>query len=133
MMKFCARKAGMRYFSLGSEPICTVFHVLQNCDIKINNKGMNKFIVLDCGGGTIDASCIEVSGDRQSINELNFSETLFCGGLKVDEKFMKLLKELLPQELLLSMDNKPGEWVRQRHEFVNAKFTVPVEFDDYRM
>ena len=55
MMNYCAKQAGMEYFSFGSEPICTVFHVLQNCDVKLNPKGPTKFIVLDCGGGTVDS------------------------------------------------------------------------------
>eukprot|EP01084_Bolivina_argentea_P057305 104706_1 len=79
MMKHCARAAGMKYFSLGSEPICTVFHVLQGTDIQIkNNKSnANQFIVLDCGGGTIDASMVSI--EDQYINELHFGEGLFTG------------------------------------------------------
>ncbi len=82
MMKDCACKAGMKYFSLGSEPTCTVFHVLNNTDIKLNSKlGNNQFIVLDCGGGTVDASCVEIRADTGQVNELHFSEGIRCGGL----------------------------------------------------
>ena len=131
MMKSCARRAGMRHFALGSEPICTVFHVLQKCEVKLSQRANSKtkFVVLDCGGGTVDASCVEVSADKQGISELHFGEGLFCGGLAIDDKFNALLKQMLPRPLLHKV--RKGDWVRQRHIFVASKFTLPLQFDEF--
>merc|ERR1719445_1123285 len=53
------------------------------------------------------------------------------GGLDIDTKFMQLLKELLPQDITEPVEKKQAaQWMRQRQEFVAAKFNVPYELED---
>ena len=133
MMKYCAKEAGMVYFSLGSEPVCTAFHVLQNCDIKLNSRGPTRFIVLDCGGGIVDAAYIQVSEDKHNIQQLHYSEGIRAGGLDIDDKFEEILQKLLSTEIYELMGNK-AFWVKQRAEFMASKFLLSLPnqgFDNY--
>eukprot|EP01084_Bolivina_argentea_P100045 179718_1 len=130
MMKICAIQSGMKYFELGSEPVVSAFHVVSDTDWTQNEQKENKFIVLDCGGATIDASCIQIL-DNKYIKELHFSDGIRCGGLDIDNKFIKIIQHLLPKHLINKIKKeRPGQWIRQRHEFSMAKFNVPLDLDE---
>ena len=86
---------------LGSEPVVSAFYVM-NTDQKGGDfqiKPKDKIMILDCGGGTIDASCIEITSKSHDLAELHHGDGIRAGGLDIDTKFMKLLKELLPQDI----------------------------------
>ena len=100
MMKPCARDAGMAHMELGSEPIMSTFHVLNEHWKDFPLKQNDNFLVLDCGGGTIDAACIKIVSKNMDLRELHHGEGIRTDGLDVDEKFLGLLGELLPKEII---------------------------------
>ena len=85
---------------LASEPIVSTFHVLnaQGKDFKL--KQNDNFLVLDCGGCTIDAACFTITSQNMDLSEPHLGEGIRAGGLDVDEKFQELLCELLPKEII---------------------------------
>merc|ERR1712130_436494 len=130
-MKRCARQAGMKHFELGSEPIVSTFHVLnaQGKDFRLRTN--DKIMILDCGGGTIDAACIEIQSASFDLSELHHGDGIRCGGLDVDKEFVKILNELLPNDIIDPIKtSQPAQWMRQKQEFVLAKFSCPLELDD---
>ncbi|KAG0580945.1 hypothetical protein KC19_4G212300 [Ceratodon purpureus] len=67
------------------------------CQMKLTdhewNKG-DKFLVVDCGGGTVDLVLHEKlgSGSSVSVREVQESSGDLCGGYQVDEEFFRFLK-----------------------------------------
>eukprot|EP01084_Bolivina_argentea_P255730 430259_1 len=128
MMKYCARKAGMTHFELGSEPIASTFHVLNCKGSQFKLRTNDKIMILDCGGGTIDVACITVESDKFDLSELHHSDGIRAGGLDVDTQFEYLLSELLPKDVINTIKTcQPHQWIRQKQEFVLAKFSCPLE------
>merc|ERR1719204_1772361 len=132
MMKQCAAAAGMKHMELGSEPVVSTFYVMNSSqkggDFQI--KAKDKILILDCGGGTIDAACIQITNRNHDLAELHYGDGIRAGSLDIDDKFMALLRELLPSDIIEPIESqKTGEWTRQRQEFVTAKFSVPFELE----
>eukprot|EP01083_Nonionella_stella_P084855 234985_1 len=141
----CAHKAGIKHCGVVSEPICTLFRAMDTEDDRINKED-RQFIVLDCGGRTTESSYVDLSdltadgqnknekeseSDSDSDSEFGFSDTIFCGGNAVDDKFISLFKTLFPQECLDIINDRPTEWIRLKREFSDAKSSVPLELDDW--
>ena len=99
-MKKCAKGAGMKHFELGSEPIVSTFHVMNAQGKDFRLRPHDKIMILDCGGGTIDAACIEIQSTQFDLSELHHGDGIRAGGLDVDNEFMKLLNELLPEDVV---------------------------------
>ena len=100
MMKSCAKKSGMKHFELGTEPIVSTFHVLNSQGKDFRLKAHDKIMILDCGGGTIDAACIEIESSQYDLSELHHGDGIRAGGLDVDKKFIDLVHELLPDDVV---------------------------------
>ena len=100
MMKSCARKAGMARFELGSEPIVSTFYVLNTQGKDFRLRAHDKLMILDCGGGTIDAACIEIETSSWDLSELHHGDGIRAGGLDVDKKFIDLIQNLLPEDVV---------------------------------
>ena len=128
IMKLCARKAGMIELELGMEPVTSTFYALNADKENIRISSGSKFIVLDCGGGTIDASCMKIVNINNDMSELYHGDGIMCGGLKVDQKFLEYFEELFPKDIILKGKvKKPGHWVKQRKEFVQSRWFVPYD------
>ena len=84
MMKSCARKAGMKHFELGSEPIVSVFYVINALKQDMKLQANDKLMILDCGGGTIEVACIEIQSTQFDLSELHHGDGIRAGGLDVD-------------------------------------------------
>eukprot|EP01084_Bolivina_argentea_P124749 221038_1 len=112
----------MIHFELGSEAIASIFHVLnaQGKDFRLQKD--EKVIVLDCGGGTIDASCISMKSSFDLL-ELPFGDSIRTNELEIVKEFMKLLCELLPSDIIIDSD----QWKRQKQEFILAKNQCPAD------
>eukprot|EP01083_Nonionella_stella_P172601 592889_1 len=131
MMKFCAREAGMKHFELGSEPIVSTFHVLNAQGKDFRLKPSDKIMILDCGGGTVDAAMLQIESAQGDLSELHHGDGIRAGGLDVDKEFITLLSELLPNDIIDPIKtSQPAQWMRQKQEFVLAKFSCPLELDD---
>ena len=100
MMKSCARRAGMIYFSFALEPIVSVFYVLNTQGKDFRLRAGDKLVVLDCGGGTIDAACVEIETSQWDLSELHHCDGIRAGGLDVDKKFIDMMQSLLPEDLV---------------------------------
>ena len=134
IMKLCAKNAGMIDFELGMEPITSTFYALNVSKQGMKMKRNTKFIVLDCGGGTIDAACMKASkinNDEDTfieLGELFHGDGIMCGGLKVDHKFLEYFEELFPKDIILKGKiDKPGHWIEQRNQFVHSRWFVPYD------
>jgi len=134
LMKSCAHKAKMTNMELGSEPVVSAFYVMNSNqkggDFQIRQR--DKIMILDCGGGTIDASCIEITSKSHDLAELHHGDGIRAGGLDIDTKFMNLLGDLLPEDVIAPVQRQQAaQWMRQRQEFVQAKFTVEYDLEDF--
>ena len=150
-MKWCAEQAGMPNVSIALDCHSTIFHVM-NCEFFINVEAGERIMILDCGGLTVDASCISINPGTGFV-DVDHSESIQTGSLLIEYKFLQLLKQLLPPditgplhlvlylfgsrllkfelEFLLHLDgaekHQMRQWLRQRQEFVSASTTVPFE------
>ncbi len=135
-----AGAAGMVHFELGSEPIVSTFHVLNSQGKDFRLRANDKIMILDCGGGIIDAACISIEpidaenessnnngGFKYNLSELHHGDGIRAGGLDVDKAFVELLTKLLPNDIIEPIvTNQPAQWMRQKQKFVLATFSCPL-------
>ncbi|XP_060582273.1 heat shock 70 kDa protein 12B-like [Ruditapes philippinarum] len=59
----------------------------------------DKYMILDCGGGTVDITVHEIQEDS-TLRELAKANGGECGGTQVDEKFISLLNDLFGPDVM---------------------------------
>eukprot|EP01084_Bolivina_argentea_P220213 373242_1 len=119
IIKYCANKIGMKHLIVVDQTVCTSLYGLQECDVT-----QNKVIVLDVGE-TVDASCIDIR-----VSSIVHNDYIFCSASRIDDQFIDLLQQVLPQQVLVKMNEKPKVWIKQRQHFLSSKFTLPIDFDE---
>lgn len=84
------------------------------------------FIVVDCGGGTVDVTSHRVVGvDPLSLSSLSMCQSGQCGSEGVNTKFAKWLQDrlsLLPESAIEGIRTRPG-----------SKLAVELEFDSMKL
>ncbi|KAK4199934.1 hypothetical protein QBC40DRAFT_307057 [Triangularia verruculosa] len=91
--------AGPTTLTFLSEPeaaaIATLSDMQDRCDIKASRAG-DSFVVVDCGGGTVDLIGYEMVGlAPPTVKECVKGQGDLCGAIFVDDAFTKLLKHKL--------------------------------------
>uniref|UniRef100_K1PX58 Heat shock 70 kDa protein 12A n=1 Tax=Magallana gigas TaxID=29159 RepID=K1PX58_MAGGI len=102
-------------------------------DISVRTfKPGNKFMVVDCGGGTVDVTAYSVKDD-QSLRELHCASGNNVGGTNVDDLFFKLLNEIFGENIVNEFkNNSPSDWLEIWRGFEvnkrNIGYNNPDEF-----
>ncbi|RIA82732.1 hypothetical protein C1645_834929 [Glomus cerebriforme] len=99
------------------------FWTVQNCPIEKSNwtspkpttalkdrilhdQEVSNFMIVDCGGGTVDLTVRKLINDKQ-LGEITESSGNFCGSTFIDAEFIKYLRKVL--------GDKPMDLLRDKH------------------
>ncbi|XP_062588783.1 heat shock 70 kDa protein 12A-like [Saccostrea cucullata] len=90
----------------------------------INTKAFEpgkKFMVVDCGGGTVDVTAYEVKSNG-NLQELHCASGDAVGGTNVDELFVKLMKDIFGEDVINKLKKKaPYDWLELLRSFETKK------------
>jgi len=94
-------------FQRSSSPIYTAVSVGQDLDISDT-----RYMVADCGGGTVDITVYEMTYGSGKLKELYKATGGPFGSMGVDQEFEKLLVEIFGADLINSFKTKrPAGWI----------------------
>ncbi|XP_070579297.1 heat shock 70 kDa protein 12A-like [Ptychodera flava] len=100
------------------------FHVPSNRkdELQVQSEGTS-YLVLDCGGGTIDMTVHRITSIN-TIEELYKASGGPWGGTKVDEKFEDLMKEIFGKDAIRAFKKQyPAAWYTIKRRFQHVKTT----------
>ncbi|ELU17210.1 hypothetical protein CAPTEDRAFT_133364 [Capitella teleta] len=82
------------------------------------------YIVMDCGGGTIDATAYKIESD-QTLKQIYEASGKDLGGIKVDEAFVELLEEIVGKPVVDAFRQEcPIGWLMLMSTFDHKKKTI---------
>nr|NP_001038342.1 heat shock protein family A (Hsp70) member 12A.1 [Danio rerio]CAI21191.1 novel protein similar to vertebrate heat shock 70kDa protein 12A (Hspa12a) [Danio rerio] len=91
------------------------------CRDTLEQKPGTQYMVVDCGGGTIDITVHEVVEDGK-LKELNAASGNDMGGQTVDRKFISFLKEIFSEKIYNKFEqNFPAEALKLKYDIALAK------------
>ncbi|CAC5418982.1 unnamed protein product [Mytilus coruscus] len=133
-MRKSAEKAGIpgTRLTLALEPECAALY----CQLGAPRSGLSpmqpgaKFLLLDCGGGTVDITVHEVRYDN-SLKEIHRASGGPWGGIKVDDAFQEYLLELFGFERIASLPKH--DVIELERSFELLKKNVNTEDKNYHM
>ena len=109
VMKLCAELAGLvqgpenqsgspHPLKLFIEPEAASVYCQVQMQVERTWRKGDKFLVVDCGGGTVDLVLHEKLGSPPtlSIREVQASTGALCGGSRVDDEFFRFLRRKIP-------------------------------------
>ncbi|ETO09640.1 hypothetical protein RFI_27737 [Reticulomyxa filosa] len=152
-MRECGYKCGMHHVEICFESIAATFDVINTQKDESNESKRLKFVkddqivLLDMGGGTIDAACLKFLDDGM-MEETRHRDGLKIGGAAVDQafeallsnifgdtiipKFQKELKKKCANFIFMVFDartnkkSNPQAWLQQKYTFWSSKHSLPV-------
>ncbi|KAK3714630.1 hypothetical protein QZH41_012080 [Actinostola sp. cb2023] len=84
-----------------------------------------RYLVVDCGGGTVDLTVHELDTKAGTLEELHKGTGGACGGTGVDEEFEMLLKKIFGKDFIEQFKYKrPAGWVDMMIAFEAKKRTA---------
>lgn len=84
-----------------------------------------RYLVVDCGGGTVDLTVHELDSQTGTLAELHRGTGGACGATGVDEQFELLLKKIFGKDFVEQFKNKrPAGWVDLMIAFEAKKRTA---------
>lgn len=87
--------------------------------------GKTRYLVVDCGGGTVDLTVHELDIKAGTLEELHKGTGGACGGTGVDEEFEMLLKRIFGKDFVDQFKSKrPAGWVDMMIAFEAKKRTA---------
>ncbi|PKY37990.1 hypothetical protein RhiirA4_439064 [Rhizophagus irregularis] len=91
IMRNCAFNAGLENLQFTTEPEAAAIYCIQNVSKEhdLLTSGTT-FMIVDCGGGTIDITIRKLIGNNQ-LGEVTESTGDFCGSTFIDKEFFKFL------------------------------------------
>ncbi|XP_052690682.1 heat shock 70 kDa protein 12A-like [Crassostrea angulata] len=124
-MREAAIQAGIRddHLVLALEPesaalLCKQLALTKKADdIKVQMfEPGSKFMVVDCGGGTVDVTAYRVE-NNQALRELHCASGDAVGGTNVDKLFFQLLNDIFGKDVVKRFQKKsPSDW----HELMRS-------------
>jgi molecular chaperone DnaK (HSP70) len=82
----------------------------------------NRYMVVDCGGGTVDITAHEVVGGGGGLKEIAEGTGGCFGSMYVDQAFLKYLNEKLSSEVMVRFhDNEPIDYLEMLADWERAK------------
>ncbi|RIA79989.1 hypothetical protein C1645_793456 [Glomus cerebriforme] len=125
-MRECAYNAGLikeRYsekLQFTTEPEAAAIHCMES-SLKVNdlNTPGTTFMIVDCGGGTVDLTTRKLLKDKQ-LGEVTERAGDFCGSTFVDKEFLNALRKILGDRAInLFKDKHYGQMQYMVQEFSN--------------
>ncbi|XP_061190496.1 heat shock 70 kDa protein 12B-like [Saccostrea echinata] len=87
----------------------------------------NKFMVVDCGGGTVDVTAYEVK-ENSNLRELHCASGDAVGGTNVDKLFFDLIYKIFGEETVNNFKSKsPSDWLELLRSFEAKKRGIGLE------
>ncbi|CAB3991760.1 Hypothetical predicted protein [Paramuricea clavata] len=140
---FC-RKLRMRDCVLDEVKRKSVVGAMMDWQIGSEFEGKTKYMVVDCGGGTVDLTVHELDNDTGVLKELHKGTGGPCGATGVDAQFEILLKKIFGKDFIDQFKTKrPAGWVdvmiafeaKKRNSSPNKNnwlnLALPFSFIDY--
>ncbi|CAB4375392.1 unnamed protein product [Rhizophagus irregularis] len=144
IMRECAHRAGLikeresKNLQFTTEPEAAAIYCMEN-SLKVHdlNTPQTTFMVVDCGGGTVDLTTRKVLEGKQ-LSEVTERAGDFCGSTFIDKEFLKALSKILGGRAIdLLRDNHYGQMQYMIQEFsINVKIPFTgdkSEFKSYEM
>ncbi|GES97278.1 hypothetical protein GLOIN_2v1788280 [Rhizophagus clarus] len=144
IMRECACNAGIiiekesKNLQFTTEPEAAAIYCMEN-NLKVNdlNTPGTTFMIVDCGGGTVDLTTRKLLDDKQ-LGEVTERAGDFCGSTFVDKEFLKALRKILGDHAIeLLRDKHYGQMQYMIQEFgrhAKLPFTGDKsEFKSYEM
>eukprot|EP01083_Nonionella_stella_P070009 187029_1 len=124
--KECAIDAGMTHHVIGLEPEFALFCMAKADQAEFLETDSNEIsMVLDCGGGTVDATCIEIIAGGPKMEETLPRKGIDMGSLDIDEEYYKMLEGVLGREFIAQFQREqPHHWNSLQTSFWKAKHIV---------
>ncbi|RGB26393.1 hypothetical protein C1646_800615 [Rhizophagus diaphanus] len=138
IMRECVYSAGLlkdrysRNLKFTTEPEAAAVHCMKSL-IEHNLPIGASFMVVDCGGGTVDLTTRQLL-DGERLSEITVRNGDYCGGSYVDQEFLRFLERRVGANAIkLVRENHYGQLQFMVQEFVRMvkmKFTGdPLEFE----
>ncbi|CAG8562804.1 uncharacterized protein OCT59_009876 [Rhizophagus irregularis] len=144
IMRECAYDAGLiieresKNLQFTTEPEAAAIYCMEN-NLKVNNLNTpgTTFMIVDCGGGTVDLTTRKLLDDKQ-LGEVTERAGDFCGSTFIDKEFLKALRKILGDRAIdLLRDSHYGQMQYMIQEFcrhVKLPFTGDKsDFTNYEM
>ncbi|CAB4434619.1 unnamed protein product [Rhizophagus irregularis] len=144
IMRECAYKARLikekesKNLQFTTEPEAAAIYCMEN-SLKIYDLDIpgTTFMIVDCGGGTVDLTTRKVLKDRQ-LGEVTERAGDYCGSTFIDREFIKVLRKILGDRAIdILRDKHYGQMQYMIQEFCrNAKMPFTgedSEFNSYEM
>eukprot|EP01083_Nonionella_stella_P176971 620700_1 len=111
---------------IGLEPEFALFCMSKADQAKFLDTDQNRIsIVLDCGGGTVDATCVEIIGGGPTMEETLPRKGIDVGSLDIDTEYYKMLEGVLGREFIAQFQREqPHHWNSLQTSFWKAKHVV---------
>ncbi|CAG8769558.1 32184_t:CDS:10, partial [Gigaspora margarita] len=141
IMRECAFKAGLiakintDRLQFITEPEAAAIYCISQKSQKelIKNTNKSTFLIVDCGGGTVDLTVRELlSGDELALGEVTERTGDYCGSTFIDREFLKFLGEIIGSDALKYFKTKCyGEMKTMIDDFCTfLKFRFTGETED---
>lgn len=99
--------------------------LLLRLHVDIFSLGLTQYIVVDCGGGTVDLTVHELDVTQGTLKELHKGTGGPCGATGVDREFEKLLKRIFDPDFIERFKEKrPAAWIDLMISFEAKKRTA---------
>ncbi|CAB4375394.1 unnamed protein product [Rhizophagus irregularis] len=139
IMRECAYKARLikekesKNLQFTTEPEAAAIYCMEN-SLKIYDLDIpgTTFMIVDCGGGTVDLTTRKVLKDRQ-LGEVTERAGDYCGSTFIDREFIKVLRKILGDRAIdLLRDKHYGQMQYMVQEFCrNAKMIFTGEESEF--
>eukprot|EP01084_Bolivina_argentea_P267264 453627_1 len=131
--KKCVINAGMTDHVIGLEPEFALFCMSKVDEADFLDSDESRIsIVLDCGGGTVDATCIEIVGGGATMEETLPRKGIDVGSLHIDMEYYRMLEGVVGEAFITEFkEEQPHHWNGLQTSFWKSKHMVDAaEFAD---
>ncbi|RIA82728.1 hypothetical protein C1645_880885 [Glomus cerebriforme] len=131
IMRICAFNAGLieKEHSINlqftTEPEAAAVYCIENLKGETLARPGTNFMIVDCGGGTVDLTVRKLINDNQ-LGEITESSGGFCGSTFIDKEFIKYLRKVIgdkPMDLLDKNYEKMQYLIQQFCKYGKIPFT----------
>ncbi|KAK9766193.1 hypothetical protein K7432_004902 [Basidiobolus ranarum] len=135
VMREAAELAGLKgvALQLALEPEAASLWALQSNDLSMDPD--SKYMICDCGGGTIDVTVHEVDYSQRKVKEA-FAYKLVIpadggdwGSTTIDQRVLQLLEEIFGKNRYLNMTEDPLGFLKIKEDIEMAKITFDEDTD----
>ncbi|RIA90040.1 hypothetical protein C1645_876365 [Glomus cerebriforme] len=139
IMRECAFKAGLigeentEYLQFTTEPEAAAIYCMKKCleEYSLNSTGTT-FMIVDCGGGTVDLTTRKLEGENQ-LGEVTERAGDYCGSSFIDEAFLEYLGKIVGNSTIDMLRDKKSKSLQYmvQHFCRKAKFPFTGKDKDF--